>query len=137
MEAKFLQEGEVGEMQKRKWGEIYEGEDKMGKHLSVFRVATKGFPCNFPPFRLFSYERGLFRNMENDKYRDRGEGGGEVQRVSSLEIIVHYMHEHELLKGQKKRGKKCFPRRLHLLAISERAVLDGVSEIPSDQTAQH
>lgn len=55
--------------------------------------------CNFPPLwaeELSRKEGGV--NMINIVTRE----GKSSQNVSSLEIIVHYMHEHELLKGRKK-----------------------------------
>lgn len=70
-----------------------------------------------------------------------GEGS---QNVSSLEIIVHYMHEHELLKGRKMKEKKfssslctcwLFPGFLFLLYIqiwvgSEREIAREGRETP-------
>lgn len=58
---------------------------------------------------------GTERNMENDKFHCRAMWGRRLKMcLCSLEIIVHYMHEHELLKCI---TEKNFSRLLHLLAF--------------------
>lgn len=83
--------------------------------------------CNFPPLWLFGYLHRSLKISAKELLRKEGgvnminivtREGTSSQNVSSLEIIVHYMHEHELLKGRKNdRKKNFFPRRLHLLAF--------------------